>query len=198
MELKPPAQSDRRYGLGKSVEVLASMIPVVGGPLQIIVGETLARPQIRRMEEWLTELAVSLRTLEYRVGSFETLAENEAFVDALGAGVRIAARSRQDKRKALRNAVLNTALAVDPNEDRQHIFFDLIDRFPPLSLRLLKFLADRKYREDVGYVAPASGSDRVAVADISKLLSPTPSGDGWNGNMAALFDRECVRLRRKD
>ncbi|SCF27653.1 hypothetical protein GA0070561_4896 [Micromonospora saelicesensis] len=52
--------------------------------------------------------------------------------------VRIAERSRREKRELLRKAVLNTALAVDPDEDRHHVFFYLIERLPPVSLRLLK------------------------------------------------------------
>ncbi|MFF0150157.1 hypothetical protein [Micromonospora sp. NPDC005203] len=159
MELRPPAQSDRRHGLSKAAEMVVSAIPGIGGPLGVVLADVLARPYNRRMEEWLTDLAVALRELEERVGDFEHLASNEAFVDAVAAGTRIAERSRREKRELLRNAVLNTALAVDPDEDRQHVLFELVDRLPPVSLRLLKFLADPQYREDmIGNEPPYSQS----------------------------------------
>jgi hypothetical protein len=197
MELKPPTQSDRRYGLSKSAEVVVSMIPGIGGSLGVVLADALARPYNRRMEEWLTDLAVALHELEKRVGNFEDLAESEAFMDAVAAGMRIAVRSRQEKRKLLRNAVLNTALAADPDEDRQHVFFDLIDRLPPASFRLLKFLADPRYREDViGYESPAQSSGLVPIADIAQLLSPTTSSPGEHtGDVASFFDRQCERLK---
>jgi len=196
MELKPPAQSDRRQGLGKIGEMAVSMIPGVGGPIGIALADALSRSYNRRMEEWLTGLAVALHDLEARVGSFEDLADNEAFVDAVAAGTRIAERSRREKRELLRNAVLNTALAGDLDEDRQHVFFDLIDRLPPASVRLLKFVADPQYRDEViGYEPPAEGSELVLVADIALLLSPTPTPGQRKGDAAALLDRQCERLR---
>ena len=91
------------------------MIP--GGPFGVVLADVLARPYNRRMEEWLTGLAVALHELEERVGSFEDLADNEAFLDAVAAGFRITERSRTEKRELLRSAVLNTALAVDPDKD---------------------------------------------------------------------------------
>jgi hypothetical protein len=196
MELKPPTQSDRRQGLSKIGEMAVSMIPGIGGPLGIVLAEVLARPYNRRMEEWLTSLAVALRELEERVGSFEDLADNEAFVDAVAAGTRVAERNRREKRDLLRNAVLNTALAVDPDEDLQHVFFNLIDRLPPASLRLLKFVADPRYREDViGYEPPASRSELVLVADIAHLLSPALTLDERSGDAAVFLDKQCERLR---
>ncbi|WP_159079559.1 hypothetical protein [Plantactinospora sp. BC1] len=196
MELRPPAQSDRRQGLSKAAEMVVSAIPGVGGPLGIVLADVLARPYNRRMEEWLTDLAVALRELEERVGDFEHLANNEAFVDAVAAGTRIAERSRREKRELLRNAVLNTALAVDPDEDRQHVFFDLIDRLPPVALRLLKFLADPQYREDMTGSEPSfSQSELVPVADIAHRLSPIqPQGDD-SGDVEVLLDKQCERLR---
>lgn len=161
-----------------------------------MLADVLARRYNRRMQEWLTDLAVALRELEERVGDFEHLANNEAFVDAVAAGTRIAERSRREKRELLRNAVLNTALAVDPDEDRQHVFFDLIDRLPPVSLRLLKFLADPQYREEI-MVAESSfpETELVLVADIAHRLSPVQSPANASGDVEVLLDKQCERLK---
>jgi hypothetical protein len=196
VELKPPTQSDRRQGLSKAAEMVVSAIPGIGGPLGVALADALARPYNRRMEEWLAALAVALHGLQERVGDFEELAKKEAFVDAVAVGTRIAERNRREKRELLRNAVLNTALAVDPDEDQQHVFFDLIDRLPPVSLRLLKFLADPQYREDmVDYDPQFPGM--VLVADIARRLSPVQSPGEDSGEVAAFVDRQCVRLQEE-
>jgi hypothetical protein len=207
MELKPPEQNDRRQGLSKVAEMAVSAIPGVGGPLGVALAEALARPYNRRMQEWLTELAVALHELEERVGDFEDLSNNEAFVDAMAAGARIAERSRREKRELLRNAVLNTALAGDPDEDEQHVFFDLIDQLPPVALRLLKFLADPQFRQDL-IGDDAQLPQMVRVADVASLLSrgrvgwvpgggvvPMQAPGEDSGAVAALVDKQCVRLR---
>ncbi|MBQ1051838.1 hypothetical protein KBX50_25670 [Micromonospora sp. C51] len=124
------------------------------------------------------------------------MAESEAFLDAVAAGMRIAARSRQEKRKLLRNAALNTALGMDLDEDRHHVFFDLIDRLPPASFRLLKFLADPRYREDViGYEPPRPSPVLVPIADIAQLLSPTSTPGERDGNVLVFLDIQCQRLK---
>ncbi|XVV11325.1 hypothetical protein ACQP2X_41860 [Actinoplanes sp. CA-131856] len=199
MELKPPTQSDRRHGLNKVAEMVVSAIPGVGGPLGVALADRLTRSYNERMQDWLTDVAVALRQLEGRVGDFEDLATNEAFLDAVAAGTRIAERSRQEKRSILRNAVLNTALAVDPDEDRQYVFFDLIDRLPPVALRLLKFVADPRFREDVvGYKPPASGGEMVLIADIARLISPNPAPGEGSGALASFLNKQCTRLRDEE
>jgi hypothetical protein len=196
MELKPPTLSDRRQGLSKVGEMALSMVPVVGGPLGIALADALARPHQQRMDDWLASLAVALRELEERVGTFDDLADNEAFVDAVATGARAAERNRREKRDLLRNAVLNTALAVDPDEDRQHVFFDLIERLPPMSLRMLKFVADARYREEViGYEPPAARQQVVYIADIAPLLCPAPNFDDRRQDVVVLLDRLCVQLK---
>lgn len=199
MELKPPTPSDRRQGLSKAAEMIVSAIPVVGGPLGIALADALERSYSQRMEAWLTDLAVALRQIEERVGGFQDLANNEAFLNAVAAGTRIVERSRQEKRNLLRNAVLNTALAADPDEDQQYVFFDLIDRLPPAALRLLKFIAEPRFREDViGYKPPASRDELVLVADIAHLISPNPAPNERSGDLASFLNRQCIRLRDED
>ncbi|MEU7590776.1 hypothetical protein AB0A95_31355 [Micromonospora sp. NPDC049230] len=196
MELRPPAQSDRRQGLSKTAEMVVAAIPGVGGPLGVALADVLVRKHNRRMEEWLTDLAVALHELKERVGDFEHLADNEAFMDAVSAGTRIVERSRREKRELLRNAVLNTALAGDPNEDQLHVFFDLVDQLPPVALRLLKFLADPQYREEiVGNEQDFLESELVLVADIAHRFSPGQPPGYDSGDAEVLLEKQCERLR---
>jgi hypothetical protein len=193
MDLTPPVESDIRHGLGKVAEMGVSAIPVIGGPLGVALADRLARPYQRRMDEFLNDVAVALNELRARVGDFDDLAKSEAFLDAVAAGTRIAERSRREKRELLRNAVLNTALATDPDEDQQHVFFDLIDRLPPVALRLLKFVSDPQYRHDVIGHDPQL-EQLVLIGDIARWLSPMQDGDDV-GAMAAFVDKQGKRLQ---
>jgi hypothetical protein len=99
----------------------------------------------RRMAAWLEDLAESVAALEERTDglSFEKLAEDEGFVDAVVAATRAAqATHAQEKLDALRNGVLNTLGPDAPSLDEQARFFRLVEQFTPAHLRLLAFLDD--------------------------------------------------------
>jgi hypothetical protein len=54
---------------------------------------------------------------------------------------RIALGSHQrEKRKLLRNALVNIAVGKGPDEDLQHIYLQLIDEFTPSHVKILHFL----------------------------------------------------------
>ena len=64
----------------------------------------------------------------------ETLYDNEAFVDAVARGVQAAIRTgQQEKRAALRNAALNAALNLVPDEAERQMFLELVERFTVLA-----------------------------------------------------------------
>ncbi len=49
---------------------------------------------------------------------------------------------QEEKRQALLNAVINSALQRRPSDDMRKIFLNLIDIFSPLHLRFLAFIND--------------------------------------------------------
>jgi hypothetical protein len=64
----------------------------------------------------------------------ERLAKNETFVSAVALAARTAAYTQhEDKRKALRSIVLNSALLVDPDEDLVFMFLRFIDELTPIG-----------------------------------------------------------------
>jgi hypothetical protein len=122
---------------------VTSLVPVAGGPLQVVFENFFASPIEKRKEAWLQQLADVLKEVEGRVAELtpEKLAENEAFVTVAMQASQIAMRNHQQaKLEALRNAVLNAALPNPPQEDEQMIFLRLIDQLTPWHLKVLSVL----------------------------------------------------------
>jgi len=71
----------------------------------------------------------------------EDLTTNEAFVSATIQATRIAASThKEEKRKILRNALLNIALGTGPDEDTQQIFLSIVEGFTASHVRVLDVL----------------------------------------------------------
>jgi hypothetical protein len=195
METRPPAHSDRRHGLTKTLEMVVAALPGLGGPAGVMLNELAYRRLAERRDDWLEELALRLIAIEGRVGSLEDLTRDDHFVDALVTAGRIGERSHE-KREMLRNAVLNVALAAELTNDRRHVLFDLVDRLPPGAVRLLKFVADKQYREGViGYDPAPLHPVLLQISDVACLLVPTPDPGTDDGDVAIFFERQCERLR---
>lgn len=138
-----PEDSDRRQGLAKSAEMAISFVPAAGSALQVAFNELAGRRLADRRTRWLNDLAAKVHELEDQVGDFAKLTSEDAFMDALTTAAQIADRtSRADKLEVLRNAVVNSVMPDAPDVDTQQLFFDMIDRFTPTHVRMLKLLSD--------------------------------------------------------
>jgi hypothetical protein len=73
----------------------------------------------------------------------DDLKANDVFIDTLLQASQAAVRTSQnDKKEALRNAVLNAAMPHPPSESRQHMFISWVETYTVWHLRLLKLFAD--------------------------------------------------------
>lgn len=122
---------------------LISLVPILGAPIEEVLSLVLAPSVSRRRDEWLKELADMFEELRSRVDGFrvEDLGKNEAFVTAVIQTTRIAASTHQEeKRKILRDALLNIALGTGPDEDTQQIFFGIVESFTVSHILVLDVL----------------------------------------------------------
>ncbi len=122
---------------------LVSLIPVAGGSIDELLSLILAPSVSRRRDEWFKELADVVEEVKKKLDNFkiEDLAQNEAFVSATIQATRIAAGThKEEKRKILRNALLNVALGQGPDEDTQQIFLNIVDAFTASHVRVLDVL----------------------------------------------------------
>jgi hypothetical protein len=123
------------------VKAAISAAPLVGGPAAEIFGMVIAPPLQKRQIAWMEEVAEGLKQLEGKVEGFkiENLKENEQFVSIVLAATQTAVRThQQEKREALRSAVLNVAIGSGLDQDAEGIFLSLIDRYTAWHLRILR------------------------------------------------------------
>lgn len=128
-----------------------SAVPVVGGPAAELFSAIIVPPLTKRRDEWVESIGRELQELEKKVEGFEieSLSRNETFVTIVMHATQIAIRNhQQEKLQALRNAVVNTALGIDIDDDLKQTFLEYVDTLTPSHLRVLEFLNNpRDYGE---------------------------------------------------
>ncbi len=84
-------------------------------------------------------IASGLRELEEKRRCIvDELSTNDAFIDTVMQASQVAAQTaNQEKREALRNAVLNAAMPNPPDESKRQIFVNLVETLTPWHLRIL-------------------------------------------------------------
>src|SRR5882724_12867217 len=96
-------------------------LPVAGAAASELLIALVTPPLERRRNEWMAEVGDALLKLEERMGVvLESLQTQDQFVDVAVAATLIALRtSNKEKREALKNAILNSALPNPPEESLQ-------------------------------------------------------------------------------
>ena len=178
---KPPKKSTAREITENVVEGAVGLVPFAGGGLAVAFAYAMGYAYNKRMQGWFDQVAEALTEHEERLDglSFEDLAQDDGFVDAVIAATRAAqATSSEEKLDALRNGLLNSLGHDAPSLDEQARFFRLIEQFTPTHLRLLAFL------DDPGAVFDAEGLQRpdLYMGGRSHLIAQIPDlrgPDGW-------------------
>jgi hypothetical protein len=136
-----PGKEDAAHALARAG---ISSLPVIGGAGVELFSAIVQPPLERRRNEWMKEIGDGLRTLEdAELISFDDLSGNDVFIDTVLTASQIAMRtSQEEKKEALRNAIMNAALPQPIEESRQQFFLHLIDVFTAWHLRLLKLFQD--------------------------------------------------------
>jgi hypothetical protein len=120
--------------------------PLLGGSIAEAVGYFGQREIDKRQSTFLDEVLRGLEDMQVQVSNLK-----ESFWSTLLYAVDVTRRThQQEKRDALKNAVLNAAKPTAPDDDLQHIFVKMVDDLTPLHLRLLEFfLHPEKFGLDV-------------------------------------------------
>jgi len=165
-ELTPP-KTDRRNTAHAIIKAGISAAPITGGPAAELFELVVAPPLERRRVEWMNAVAERLMELEKKVEGFkiENLKDNEVFITVVTQATVTAMRNHQkEKIEALENAVVNSALGIDIEENLQLMFLNMIDSFTPLHLKILEyfdnpkvFLESRRIRFDTSVGSPSHG-----------------------------------------
>jgi hypothetical protein len=141
---EPPERSAGDYA-HSVVKAGLGLIPLAGAPLSEAFDVAIGTPLDKRRDDWIRRIGEGLEELQQRFKGFDPahLAENEAFVSTAYQATQAVMRTHhEEKREALKNAVLNSAIRTDLNEDLQQTFVGLIDTLTPWHLRLLRLFQD--------------------------------------------------------
>ena len=124
------------------VSGVMSLIPGLPELFQYFVTPPLEKRRIK----WMEDVGKALRDLEKDRGvKLDELQTNDIFIDTVLHATQIASRNGQEeKREALRNAVINAALPNLPDESIQLMFLNLVDTFTIWHLRILRLFQNPK------------------------------------------------------
>ena len=137
--LNPPRGDMGDVGYS-AVRAGLSLIPIVGGAavelLQFVIQPSLEK---RRME-WMKKVSEAITELQEKQGvKLEDLQGNEVFIDTMIQATHVAYRNSQDeKREALKNAVINSGLPHPLEQSLQQMFLNWLDVFTVWHLRLIQ------------------------------------------------------------
>lgn len=103
-------------------------------------------PLQKRSEKWQKDIAQALSDIEKNQGiKLETLQNNELFITIVAQATAIAIRNHQiEKLDALRNAIVNSAINPNQEDNLQLIFIRFIEELTPLHLSLLTFFVSHE------------------------------------------------------
>jgi hypothetical protein len=150
-EVPKPTKADAVHTI---VKAGLGAIPYVGSAAAETFAAIIVPPLTRRRDEWIKSIADGLNELQAKVDGFkiENLANNETFITTVMYASQVAIRNHQkEKLGALRNAVINSALGINIDEDNQQMFLEYVDSLTPSHLKVLSFLDDpRNYGQRNG------------------------------------------------
>ena len=151
----------------------AGMIPLVGSPIAVVLGLVMGYGYNKRMEQWRDAVAEAITDLEERMDEpldLNALAEDPDFLDTLVAATRAAqGTSREEKLRALKNAVANSLLPSAPDDDLRLRFIRIVDEMTPAHMLVLRFLDDPRgwYDEHSEIQAP-----NIMAGGKSSIIDP--------------------------
>lgn len=142
--LDPPKESigDKAHALAKAG---ISSVPIPGAGIGAELFGWLVTPPLQaRQQQWMNDVADDLKKLHDQKGiDIESLRDDPAFIDTLLNASRIAvATSDEEKRAALRNAILNSATPEAPDVIRRAMYLRLVDQLTTWHIRMLDFFSD--------------------------------------------------------
>ncbi len=135
-----PSSRDWLYALFKGG---LSAIPGAGGLAAEFFSLIVKPPVLKKQDRLITEILAELEQLRGQYLSFDpnTLVDNEAFAAAVLTLMNTAMRtSDEEKLRAVKNAILNTAIAPDRDAHLRETLQYLVDRLTSAHLRTLLLL----------------------------------------------------------
>jgi len=140
-----PAPEQTAFDYSLAIAKVCTIAFPFFGPAITLLDLLTAPMRGKRFSDWCEGIRLQINEHSRKLDGLtpEALATNEAFISAFLQATQAALRTHQrEKLDALRNAVVNVAVGIEPNADRQQQFLSLVDRFSETHLTLLRFFRD--------------------------------------------------------
>lgn len=228
MDEEPKADEIEAYPVDKTAEDwaqaltkgTASAVPFAGGVLAEVVEMFWTPSLAKRRDEWLQDLAHHVEALSQKHDDLKRRLNDDAVLTVAIRAARAATSTHErEKREALRNAVLNSALRVEADTQIQQVLTELTDRLTEAHLQMLALMADPSgWYERSGLERPSFtigapsmlveqafprwnkefyrliADDLVRAGLLNDNLNTTMTAAGVFGNHATGFGRRLLRF----
>lgn len=139
MGIEPPEEN----GIDKIIPLAKAIVALIPGAAigSELLFSFIKTPYQKRVNEWQEEISETLNELKDKT-SFETLQNDKEFLDILLQAVQVGIRQHQEeKRKALKNAIVHSVTNPAIDFNLKLIFINYIDIFTVWHIKLLGLLA---------------------------------------------------------
>jgi hypothetical protein len=126
-----------------------SVIPFVGGTIAEVFNLVIAPPIEKRRDQWLENLYARLKQLEEQFEQLDIheLAKDETFISTLLQATRHAIVNHDEENlRALRNAVLNSAVSQTPDTIKHKMFVEWAHELTAWHIRILRFFDENQHQ----------------------------------------------------
>jgi len=161
--------------------------PFAGG-IASLISDYIPSSRQRRIEEFAEQVAGDLKRLEQRVNEEYLRTDDFAFMfEKCFRGA--AEHPQQEKLKAFRGILVNSAVKSDMPEQEKEYYLNLVNTLSVVHIRILRFLAaPDRYLEDIG-ISPQqlqggfSQMFRTAMPDVGLEVIKSTFGDLHQGGL---------------
>jgi hypothetical protein len=192
-DIENPAGSTPAETAAEITAIALNAVPVVGGVLAGIANSVIARRQNQRLNKFLADLAEDLKAAGKKINKeFVRSSEFEDFVEDIFS--KAAEARQQEKLDALRAIFLNTVLSDRPKYDEATEIAELIHRWQPRHVILLKILDNpRVADEQMGRVVGNGGGISTSINRILRRLLPEWDDDQIDRTWQELYNARIHR-----
>lgn len=187
--LNPPktTAADYAHSLAKAS---LSAIPMVGGSAAEIFEVIVHPPLQKRLEQWREDVVAAIKKIQ-ESGQIEIgeLLQDERFSTTVIQATTVVLRNHhQEKREALKNAIVNATLSPQKASDLHLAFVRFVDELSPAHVRFLKAIKDHE-----GEIAPLKSYTEIYNFISKEILGETTT-DQFKMYCLELEGRGLIRI----
>lgn len=151
-----------------------SVLEPFGHTIAFAIAETLTRRRLDRIERTGREVGEALEFLRVSVSDLEQRLSDERITELVIRALAGAAEtSREEKRHAFAAVIVNSVIAVEPREEEQRYFVELIERMRPVHFAVLQIYASSFDDNDERTLADllATQEDRDTFDELATMAA---------------------------